>query len=165
MELPFRLGLVDAGLALRQQLVWVKDTFVFGRQDYHWRHESILYGWKDGASHFFGGGRTQDTVWEIPRPKKSEAHPTMKPVELVARAIGYSSKPEQLVLEPFSGSGTTVLACEQTGRKCYAIELDPRYVDVAVKRWEGFTGQKAQRIPTTPAPAADPAGTGMTWVD
>lgn len=146
METVFRLALEDAGLQLRQQLVWVKDMFVMGRQDYHWRHESVLYGWRDGAAHTFHGGRTQDTVWEIPRPRRSESHPTMKPVELVARALGFSSNPGGVVYEPFAGSGTTIIAAEQTGRRCVAIEIDPRYAQVAIERWETFTGQTAVKV-------------------
>jgi DNA modification methylase len=133
-------------MAVRQQLVWVKDVFVMGRHDYHYRHEPILYGWKEGGAHFFGGGRAQDTVWEIPRPRRSETHPTMKPVELVARALSNSSRPEDLVYEPFAGSGTTIIAAEQTRRRCVALEIDPRYAQVAVERWAAFTGRSAEKI-------------------
>jgi len=143
MELPFRLALIDAGLSLRQQIVWAKDAFVLGRQDYHWRHETILYGWREGAAHYYGGGRTQDTVWEISRPKKSVEHPTMKPVQLAARAILNSSTPGTTVLDLFLGSGSTLIAAEQTGRSCYGLELDPSYCDVIVQRWEALTGKKA----------------------
>jgi DNA modification methylase len=143
LELFFRLALEDAKLPLRQVICWVKDRFVLGRQDYHWRHESILYGWRDGAAHYFADDRTQDTVWEIARPAQSREHPTMKPVELVARALRNSSLPGQIVYDPFSGSGTTVLAAEQTGRRARAMELDPRYVAVAIRRWEDFTGRRA----------------------
>ena len=146
MESVFRRALDEAGLHLRQQLVWVKDVFVMGRQDYHWRHETVLYGWADGAAHFFGGGRSQDTVWEIPRPKRSEEHPTMKPVELVVRALENSSRPGETVYDPFAGSGTTLIAAEQTGRRGYAMELDPRYAQVAIERWESFTGRSAERV-------------------
>jgi DNA modification methylase len=146
METVFRLALEGAGLQLRQQLVWVKDAFVMGRQDYHWRHETVLYGWRDGASHTFHGGRTQDTVWEIPRPRRSENHPTMKPVELVARALRNSSSARDTVYEPFAGSGTTIIAAEQTGRRCVALEIDPRYAQVAIERWETFTGQTAGKV-------------------
>jgi DNA modification methylase len=146
METVFRMALADAGLQLRQQLVWVKDVFVMGRQDYHWRHETVLYGWKDGAAHAFHGGRTQDTVWEIPRPRRSESHPTTKPVELVTRALANSSSPGELVYEPFAGSGTTIIAAEQTGRRCIALEIDPHYAQVAIERWASFTGQEPERI-------------------
>lgn len=145
MELHFRLALVEAGWALRQAIVWVKDVFVMGRQDYHWRHETILYGWRDGAAHYWCGDRTQDTVWNIDRPKRSQEHPTMKPVELVVRAMENSSRPGDLVYEPFSGSGTTIIAAETLGRRCYAMELEPRYVQVAIERWQTYTGREAVR--------------------
>lgn len=146
MESVFRAALDEVGFQLRQQLVWVKDVFVMGRQDYHWRHESILYGWRDGAAHHWDGGRKQDTVWEIPRPKRSESHPTMKPVELIVRSLTNSSRRGDVVYEPFSGSGTSIIAAEQTGRRCYAMEIDPRYVAVAIERWEKFTGQTAEKL-------------------
>lgn len=146
MELQFRLALLEAGLPLREAIVWVKDVFVMGRQDYHWRHETVMYGWRNGAAHYFNGGRSQDTVWEIPRPKRSEEHPTMKPVALVERAVENSTKPGALIYDPFVGSGTTIIAAEQLGRRCYAMEIDPRYVAVALKRWEQFTGQRAVKL-------------------
>jgi DNA modification methylase len=138
-----RTAVVDAGLRYRQVIIWVKDVFVMGRQDYHWRHEDILYGWVEGAAHYFVDDRTQDTVWECPRPKRSEEHPTMKPAELFGRAIGNSTRAGDAVYEPFSGSGTTLVASEQLGRTCYAIELEPRYVDVAIRRWQKLTGREA----------------------
>jgi site-specific DNA-methyltransferase (adenine-specific) len=133
----------------RQTITWVKDAFVLGRSDYHYRHEPIFYGWLEGEKHQFYAGRTEDTVWEIPRPKRSAEHPTMKPVEpveLVERAITNSSKSEDIVLDPFLGSGTTLIAAEKTGRTCYGMELDPKYADVIIKRWEDYTGLKAQLI-------------------
>jgi len=141
MELAFRLALIDAGLQLRQQLVWVKDQFVLGRQDYHWRHEAILYGWKQGAAHPFGGGRTQDTVWEIDRPRRSAEHSTTKPVAVVARALANSSLPGQIVLDPFLGSGTTLVAAERLGRRCFGLDVDARYCDVIVARFEALGGK------------------------
>jgi DNA modification methylase len=147
-ETAFRLAVMDSGLELRQCIVWVKQQFVMGRQDYHWRHESILYGWHAGAGHYFINDRTQDTVWEIDRPSRSEMHPTMKPVALVEKAIGNSSLPSQVILDMFTGSGTTVIAAEQSGRICYGMELDPRYVDVSIRRWENATGQTATRATT-----------------
>lgn len=144
-ETVFRNAL-QAQVALRQCIVWVKDVFVMGRQDYHWRHESILYGWKEGAAHYFLNDRTQDTVWEIDRPRASREHPTMKPVELAAKAISNSTKRGGIVLDPFVGSGTTILACEQLGRRARAIELSPRYASVALDRWEALTGQQAERL-------------------
>jgi DNA modification methylase len=142
----FRGSLTDAGWLFKQCIVWVKDSFVMGRQDYHWRHEPILYGWKPGAGHTWAADRTQDTVWEIPRPKRSVEHPTMKPVELVSRAIANSSKPGDMVLDPFGGSGSTLIACEAEGRVCRMAELDPRYVDVIIARWETFTGRSAELV-------------------
>jgi DNA modification methylase len=142
----FYSALAESGMPVRQQLIWVKDVFVMGRHDFHYRHEPILYGWKEGGAHFFGGGRDQDTVWEIPRPKRSESHPTMKPVELVARALTNSSRPGDLVYEPFAGSGSTIIAAEQTGRRCVALEIDPRYAQVAIDRWAAFTGRGAELV-------------------
>lgn len=129
----------------RHTLAWVKDSFVMGRTDYHYRHESIFYGWVPGAGHYFVDDRTQDSVHEVPRPSASEEHPTMKPVELVARHVRNSSKPGWLVLDPFAGSGTTLVACEQEGRRARLIELSPAYCDVIVERWQRVTGGKAKR--------------------
>jgi DNA modification methylase len=137
-ETAFRLAIADAGLALKQCIVWVKDHFVMGRQDYHWRHESILYGWKEGSAHFYGGGRSQDTVWEVKRPTVSKEHPTMKPIELVLKGIGNSSKGDDIVLDLFGGSGSTLIACEQTNRICYMMELDEHYCDVTRKRYHKY---------------------------
>lgn len=142
----FYSALAESGMPVRQQLIWVKDVFVMGRHDYHYRHEPILYGWMEGAAHSFHGGRDQDTVWEIPRPRRSESHPTMKPVELVARALAFSSAPGDVVYEPFAGSGSTIIAAEQTGRRCIAIEIDPHYAQVAIERWASFTGQTPEPI-------------------
>jgi DNA modification methylase len=139
-------GQVLRGLDVwRLTIAWVKDSFVLSRSDYHYRHESILYGWLPGAAHFYAGDRTQDTIWEIPRPKASEEHPTMKPVELVARAIRNSSQRGEVIVDPFAGSGTTVIAAEREARRAYVMEIDPRYCDVIVRRWEETTGQKAVR--------------------
>ena len=142
----FRAAVRDVGWKLAQCLIWVKDVFVMGRQDYHWRHEPILYGWKQGAGHHAVADRTQDTVWEIDRPKRSVEHPTMKPVELVERAIRNNTDPGQHVLDPFAGSGTTLVAATRTGRTAHLVELDPRYCDVVVERWQTLTGEKAARI-------------------
>lgn len=130
---------------LRATLVWVKDALVLGRSDYHSRCEFISYGWKPGAAHRALEDRTQDNVWEIPRPKKSEQHPTMKPLALVERALVNSSGRDEIVLDCFGGSGTTLLACEKVGRKARLIEIDPRYCDVIVRRWEEATGKLADR--------------------
>ena len=163
------------GLQTRQQLIWVKNTMVLGRQDYQWRHEPCLYGWKEGAGHYFINDRTQTTVRDDNRPlsdlKKdeliailekiyaeeqsilyedkpriSEEHPTMKPVQLIARQVINSTKPGETVLDLFGGSGTTLIASEQLGRSCYMMEYDPAFADVIIDRWEKFTGGNAERI-------------------
>lgn len=164
-------------LEARQTLNWVKQSLVLSRSDYHWIHEPILYGWKDGAPHYFIDDRTQTTVWEggdlkkmnkaelleyaekakaameeystvlrEDRPHVSEYHPTMKPIKLIARLMKNSTRPNEKVLDPFGGSGSTLIAAEQLGRTCYMIELDPGYADVIMKRYEEFTGEPAERI-------------------
>ena len=127
-------------------LVWVKDSLVISRLDYHYRHEVFYYGWKPGGAHHAVPDRSQTSVFEFPRPKRSQDHPTMKPVELIRRHIENSSNPGQIVLDQFAGSGSTLIACERTGRKCYMMEIDPLYADVIVQRWEQFTGRKAERV-------------------
>lgn len=141
----------------RAAIIWVKDVFVLGHGDYHYRHEPVFYGWKPGGRHYFVKDRTQDSVWEIPRPKRSEDHPTMKPVELVARALRNSSKIGGVAFDPFGGSGTTIIAAEQTGRKARVIEKSPVYCDVIVRRWEALTSRTAERLPLSPEPTAGPA--------
>jgi site-specific DNA-methyltransferase (adenine-specific) len=148
----FRGAVRDVGWKTAQCLVWVKDRFVMGRQDYQWRHEPILYGWKEGAAHHALTDRTQDTVWLCDRPAKSEQHPTMKPIDLVERAVANSSNHGEAVLDLFGGSGTTLLACERRERAACLMELDPAYCDVIVERWERYTGRKALR--GEPAPGA-----------
>ncbi|MCF0118114.1 MAG: DNA modification methylase [Bacilli bacterium] len=134
----FRTAFKGAGFKLAECLIWVKNSLVLGRQDYHWRHEPILYGWKEGAGHYFVDDRTQDTVWEYNKPKQNDLHPTMKPLELVGKAIKNSSKKNELVLDLFGGSGSTLIACEQIDRSAYLMELDEKYVDVIVKRYLRF---------------------------
>ena len=145
-ETLFRLALRDVELPLHQSLIWVKNHFVLSRHDYHWRHEVLLYGWKPGASHAWYGGRTQTTVWEIPRPQKSALHPTTKPLALVERAIRNSSQEGEIVFDGFGGSGTTLLVCEATGRQCRMVEIEPRYCEVILQRWEEATRRHAQCI-------------------
>ena len=128
----------------RHSLVWVKNSLVMGRADYHYRHEHCFYGWKPGK-HMPPPDRSQDTVWEMDRPSRSEDHPTMKPIALMERCIKNSSIKGDIVLDPFCGSGTTLLACEKMGRACRALELSPKYCDVILKRWESATGLEAQR--------------------
>lgn len=166
-----------AGMTIRQSLVWAKNTFALGRQDYQWRHEPCLYGWKDGAAHYFFDSRTETTVMEdakpdpkkmtkaelvefaqsvltekrattvleFDKPTRSEEHPTMKPVKLFAHLVRNSSRPGDLVLDPFAGSGTTVISCEQLKRRAAVMELDPHYASVIVERWERLTGKTAVR--------------------
>ena len=133
----------DVGWKVRQCLVWAKSVLVMGRQDYQWKHEPCLYGWKEGAGHFWGSDRKQTTVLEFNKPSRNAEHPTMKPVELFAYQIGNSSKVGGIVLDSFGGSGTTLIACEQLGRSARLMELDPKYVDVIVTRWQNFTGKQA----------------------
>ena len=172
--LIFRKTFIDTGWQVKQCIIWVKNRLVMGRQDYQWQHEPILYGWKKDGTHKFYGDRTfttiwkeepsdaklvkwirdlmttdfknGTTVWRVDRPSRSEEHPTMKPVELITRAIFNSSKSEDIILDLFLGSGSTLIACEKTKRICYGMELDPHYVDVIIKRWEDYTGEKAKKI-------------------
>lgn len=144
--LNFRLALKNAGLQLRQTIIWNKSSITLGRQDYQWKHEPCLYGWKDGAGHNWYSDRCQSTVLDFKKPSKSEHHPTMKPVELFAYQTQNSSKKSDIILDLFGGSGTTIIACEQIDRICYSMELDPKYCDVIIKRWETFTGKKAELI-------------------
>ena len=139
----FRGACFDIGWKVRQCLIWNKNSMVMGRQDYHWKHEPCLYGWKDGASHLWASDRKQTTVIDYQRPTKAEIHPTMKPVGLFDYQIKNNTKDGDIVLDLFNGSGTTIMACEQNGRVARCMELDPRYVDACVKRWESFTGEKA----------------------
>lgn len=170
----FQAAADAAGLIWHQTIIWVKQMFTIGRQDYQWIHEPCLYGWTEGAAHYFVDKRNlttvfedivqdidsmkkddmkkllhdllnnQDTtVWHEDRPTKSELHPTMKPIKLMARSVQNSSKPGDIVLDLFGGSGSTLITCEQLGRKCYTMEIDPRYCDVIIDRWEQFTGGKA----------------------
>jgi site-specific DNA-methyltransferase (adenine-specific) len=143
--LAFARPLKELGV-WRHTLVWVKDTLVMGRADYHYRHESIFYGWTPGAAHQEPPDRKQDTVWEIPRPKANKEHPTMKPIELIAKALKNSAKPKQIVLDSFGGSGSTLIAAEQLKMKARIIEIDPKYCDVILARWEKLTGQSAERL-------------------
>ncbi|MDI9331471.1 MAG: site-specific DNA-methyltransferase [Alphaproteobacteria bacterium] len=126
-------------------IIWAKNTFTLGRADYQRQYEPILYGWPEGQNRHWCGDRDQGDVWNIKKPQKNDLHPTMKPVELVERAIRNSSRPGDIVLDPFGGSGTTLIAAEKTGRIGWLIELDPKYVDVIVRRWQDWTGQRTVR--------------------
>lgn len=137
-------SLTACGFKLCSQIVWAKSNFAIGRGDYHWQHEPCWYAVKEKGTGHYSGDRKQTTLWQIAKPSKSETgHGTQKPVDCMKRPIENNSSPGQAVYEPFSGSGTTIIAAEMTGRHCYAMELNPPYVDVAVKRWQDFTGQKA----------------------
>lgn len=172
----FRAALERNGLEVKQTLIWNKNVFTLGRQDYQWKHEPILYGWKKGGSHYFIDDRTWATVIEEPfdvdklkaseakellkqilaetqtsvidvdKPQKSEEHPTMKPIKLIARNMLNSTRKGEAVLDPFGGSGTTLIVAEQLERRCYMVELDEKYVDVIIKRWEDFTGLTAEKL-------------------
>lgn len=174
--LNFRLAVKEVGWSLRQCLVWNKNTFILGRQDYQWKHEPCLYGWKDGAAHYFIEDRANTTVIEdekldfnkmkkeelvelleklfktrmsvidANKPTVNDLHPTMKPIVLIAEQVKNSSKKGEIVLDSFGGSGSTLIACEELGRKCRTCELDPKYVDVIIKRWEDYTKRKAVKI-------------------
>ena len=143
----FRKALINTvDLELRENLIWVKNSMTLGRQDYQWRHEPCLYGWKKGASHNWFSDRKQTTVMEFDRPTKSVEHPTMKPIPLFAYLIQNSSQEGWNVYDSFGGSGTTIMACEQLDRNGFSMELDPHYCDVIINRWETYTGKKAEKI-------------------
>jgi len=135
----------DAGGHWSTFIIWAKNHFTMGHADYQRQYEPLLYGWKDGVDRFWCGDRNQGDVWNISKPVRNDLHPTMKPVELVERALRNSSKSRDIVLDSFGGSGTTLIACEKLGRQARLIELDPKYCDVIVKRWEEFTGKTAVR--------------------
>lgn len=133
----------EAGGRWSTFIIWAKNHFTLGRSDYQRQYEPILYGWRDGNERGWHGGRNQSDLWSYDKPAHNSLHPTMKPVELMERAIINSSRPGDIVLDPFSGSGSTLIACERTGRICRTIELDPAFVDVTIKRWQVYTGRDA----------------------
>lgn len=152
LYLIFGNAVREAGWQIHQNLIWLKDSMVLGHSDYHFRHEPILYGFIPGPGRSGRGNHTgskwygthsETSVFEIPRPKRSAEHPTMKPVELVERCVQNSSSNGDLILDPFGGSGTTLIACEKTGRNARIVEIDPTYVDLIVRRWQSFTGKQA----------------------
>ncbi len=136
----------EAGLLVKETLIWEKNNIVLGRQDYQHKHEPCLYGWVKGGSHSWYSDRKQTTVMHFDKPQRADLHPTMKPVALFDYQIKNSTKSGDVVLDLFGGSGTTIMACEQDGRNAYVMEYDPKYVDVIIKRWEDFTGKKAELI-------------------
>lgn len=142
-QMMMMMSIGRANWKVRHELIWIKDQMVFGRSDYHYKHEPILYGWKQDGKHNWYSDRKQTSLLEFARPKKSDEHPTMKPVDLIEYLIGNNTKSKHLVLDTFSGSGSTLIACEKTGRKCFGMEIDPHYCSVILERWEKFTGKKA----------------------
>ncbi len=143
----FRLAFKQAGFKLAQCCIWVKNTFCMGRQDYQWQHEPVIYGWKPGAAHTWYSDRKQTTVWNFDKPQRNGIHPTMKPIALIAYPIMNSSAPRSIVIDFFSGSGSTIMACQQIDRICYAMELSPRYTDATVRRYMSlFKNQPVQLI-------------------
>ena len=139
----FRGAAKDANWKVRQCLIWKKSTLVMGRQDYHWKHEPCLYGWKEGAGHLWASDRKQTTILEFDKPSRNGEHPTMKPVELFSYCLLNNTKGGDIVLDSFGGSGTTIIACERDGRVGYLMELDPKYCDVIINRWQTLTGKEA----------------------
>lgn len=142
----FRSALALGGFEQKQTLVWNKNSAVMGRQDYNWKHEPIMYGWKPGAAHYFNKDFKQTTVIDHPRPTKNEHHPTMKPVDLLVLLLQNSSVTGDVVLDTFGGSGSTLIAAAKTGRKARILELDPKFCDVILERWEAWSGEKAVRM-------------------
>lgn len=144
---PTMAAFRDAGGRVAQVLVWNKSSFALGRQDYHWKHEPVLYGWKDGAAHRWFGGRDKSSVFDVDKPHASEEHPTMKPVDLVRQMVVNSTMPGETVLDVFGGSGSTLIACEVSGRRAALVELSTAFCDVIVARWEKLTGKTARLEP------------------
>jgi DNA modification methylase len=139
--------IVGAGLHTSSRIIWYKNQFILGRSDYHTQWEFLIYGWREGKKHNFYGGRDQSDVWEEKQERHGTyLHPTMKPVELIGRAITNSSQVNDTVIDLFGGSGSTLIACQKLGRRCYCMEIDPHYCDVIINRWQQFTGLKAELI-------------------
>lgn len=138
--------MTSLGFHWSSTIIWAKDSLVLSRKDYHTQYEPLWYGWLEGAPHLALADRKQSDLWEIDRPKRSEEHPTMKPLELVGRSLQNSSPAGARVMDLFGGSGTTLIACEQLDRECFMMELDPHYVDVIINRWEVLTGEKAVKV-------------------
>jgi DNA modification methylase len=148
-EQPIALSKMwNSPFRLQSMIVWAKDSIVMGRKDYQYKHEPIWYGWKEGSAHRWFGNRNQTTLWEIDRPKRNTEHPTIKPVEIAETAMRNSSEDGNIVVDPFLGSGTTLIACERLGRKCRAVEISPAYVAVAIQRWVDVTGKEPVLLDT-----------------
>lgn len=147
MTLPFMTTFMEAGFHFAQNCIWNKQQFVMTRKDYHYKHEPVMYGWKKGQAHSWRGDRKQSSVWNFDRPFKNELHPTMKPINLLEYPVQNSSSIGSLVLDLFGGSGSTLIACEKTNRKCFMMEVDPHYCDVIIERWEKYSGQAATLMP------------------
>jgi DNA modification methylase len=147
MTIPFMTTFQEAGFHFAQNCIWNKQQFVMTRKDYHYKHEPVMYGWKKGAAHSWQADRKQSSVWNFDRPFKNELHPTMKPIELLEYPLKNSSAVGSNVLDLFGGSGSTLIACEKTNRKCFMMELDPHYCDVILSRWEKYTGKNAALFP------------------
>lgn len=144
--LNFRKAFTESGFKLAQCCIWVKNSLILGRQDYQWQHEPVLYGWKPTAGHNWYGDRSQTTIWNFDKPLRNDEHPTMKPIPLIAYPIQNSSKKGQLILDLFGGSGSTLIACEQTQRRCNMMEIDPLYCDVIVRRYIKATSNKTIQL-------------------
>ena len=142
MMMMMMMAIKAAGWQLKHTIIWNKNNHVLGRSDYNYKHEPLLYGWNKQHD-FYGAGKQKTSVWDIAKPQKSDLHPTMKPIELMAECVLNSTKKADNVLDVFGGSGSTLIACEQTGRRCFICELDPHYCDIIIKRWEDLTGQTA----------------------
>ncbi|EFL46786.1 DNA (cytosine-5-)-methyltransferase [Prevotella disiens FB035-09AN] len=142
----FRRAIREAGFKIAQCCIWVKDNFVMGRQDYQWKHEPCLYGWKKGAAHYWNSDRKQTTIWNFDKPKANRIHPTMKPIALMAYPITNSTKNGELIVDFFSGSGSTIMACQQTDRIGYGMEIDPKYVTATVRRFMGMFPQQGIQL-------------------
>lgn len=143
----FRVAFKQAGFKFAQCCIWAKNSICLGRQDYQWQHEPVLYGWKPGAAHTWNSDRKQTTIWNFDKPLRSAVHPTMKPIALMAYPVGNSSVPGAIVIDFFSGSGSTIMACQQVDRICYAMEIDPRYADATVHRFKTlFKNQPVQLV-------------------
>jgi len=146
MMMMMMMSILESGWNLKHMMIWIKNNHVLGRMDYHYQHEPIFYGWKEGKSHKWFGGHSQTSVWKVDKPLKSNLHPTMKPVELVCKPIFNSSERDDVILDLFLGSGSTLIACEKTNRICYGMEIDPHYTDVIVQRYVDYVNNPQVKL-------------------